>query len=274
MGFERLRALGLDTEEISAIRATFYPQVIEQLDAEFPRQQGVDESTRLARMEDAFMQRSPRVSEFGELLLLAPSCWPSSRLAARVRSSSACLCLLPVDCLLSPVWRGVPGGRCLCGAHIVGVVSHDAVPVRCCVCAFTRQVSTSVRSSRGQSGGSSSSLLPPARQRRRRLPALRPPLTRSLSTTCDRLTRRRLRQPRMSFGVRCVRVRVLCEGSCPQCPCCLLRRAGWVLGFFLGFLMLLWVFQDSVSSRQKVGIFAGVAMNMLFTFARQSAEAF
>jgi hypothetical protein len=38
--------------------------------------------------------------------------------------------------------------------------------------------------------------------------------------------------------------------------------------------MLLWVFQDSVSSRQKVGIFAGVAMNMLFTFARQSAEAF
>ena len=43
---------------------------------------------------------------------------------------------------------------------------------------------------------------------------------------------------------------------------------GWLLGFFLGFLLLIWVWQDSVSTKQKAGIFVGVGCNMAVTVLR------
>ena len=41
------------------------------------------------------------------------------------------------------------------------------------------------------------------------------------------------------------------------------------MGFFLGFLLLIWMWQDSVSHKQKVGIFVGVVCNMMITLMRQ-----
>ncbi len=45
--------------------------------------------------------------------------------------------------------------------------------------------------------------------------------------------------------------------------------SGWVMGFFLGFLLLIWMWQDSVSTKQKMGIFVGVVCNMAVTIMRQ-----
>ncbi len=40
---------------------------------------------------------------------------------------------------------------------------------------------------------------------------------------------------------------------------------GFVMGFFLGILTLIWVWQPSVPRRQKVGILAGMACNLVFS---------
>ena len=62
-GFDRLRDAGLDEEQVSTLRSHFFAQVIELAPA-FPRLDGEEESTRLARMEDEWMRRQPRMSEF------------------------------------------------------------------------------------------------------------------------------------------------------------------------------------------------------------------
>ena len=47
-GFSRLRALGLDDDEIAALRAYFFPQVFAN-EAHFPRLPGEDEPDRVVR---------------------------------------------------------------------------------------------------------------------------------------------------------------------------------------------------------------------------------
>jgi hypothetical protein len=64
----------------------------------------------------------------------------------------------------------------------------------------------------------------------------------------------------------------LCTDQLPPPPALLHfhHSSGWLLGFFLGFLLLIWVWQDSVSTKQKAGIFVGVACNMAVTLLRHS----
>ena len=86
-GFDRLRDLGLDDDEVATFRATFFADVM-TLDAEFPRRDGEDENGRVARMEDAWMLRQPRLSEFGACPTVVCACalsrWPEMACPAAV----------------------------------------------------------------------------------------------------------------------------------------------------------------------------------------------
>ena len=40
---------------------------------------------------------------------------------------------------------------------------------------------------------------------------------------------------------------------------------GFILGFFVGFFLLFWVWMPTVSHRQKLGILAGIGVQLLLT---------
>ncbi|GMH61862.1 hypothetical protein TrLO_g9130 [Triparma laevis f. longispina] len=42
---------------------------------------------------------------------------------------------------------------------------------------------------------------------------------------------------------------------------------GFILGFFVGFFLLFWIWMPSVSHRQKLGILAGIGVQMFFNMS-------
>lgn len=64
MGFDRLRILGLDDDQITLLRAEFLPSVREEMMPRMPLEPGETEAHRLLRMEDAWMRAQGPWSAF------------------------------------------------------------------------------------------------------------------------------------------------------------------------------------------------------------------
>jgi len=47
---------------------------------------------------------------------------------------------------------------------------------------------------------------------------------------------------------------------------------GFLLGFFVGFLMLVWVWMPTVPHKQKLGILAGISFQLAMNFLKSSSE--
>jgi hypothetical protein len=47
---------------------------------------------------------------------------------------------------------------------------------------------------------------------------------------------------------------------------------GFLLGFFVGFLMLVWVWMPSVPHKQKLGILTGISLQLAFSLLRVDDE--
>ena len=45
-----------------------------------------------------------------------------------------------------------------------------------------------------------------------------------------------------------------------------------VLGFFVGFLMLVWVWMPTVPHKQKLGILAGISFQLAMNFLKENAD--
>lgn len=63
-GFDRLRSVGLNDEDISLLRLTYQASVIAEMGPVTPLEPGETEASRLLRMEEAWMQRQDPFSEF------------------------------------------------------------------------------------------------------------------------------------------------------------------------------------------------------------------
>lgn len=48
---------------------------------------------------------------------------------------------------------------------------------------------------------------------------------------------------------------------------------GFMLGFFVGFIMLFWVWMPTVPHKQKIGIISGVICQLMLNLLRKSGEA-
>jgi hypothetical protein len=47
---------------------------------------------------------------------------------------------------------------------------------------------------------------------------------------------------------------------------------GFLLGFFVGFLMLVWVWMPTVPHKQKLGILTGISFQLAMNFLKDSAD--
>ena len=69
-GFDRFLDLGLDDEDIGALRGQFYPQVLEY-NAQQPEREGEDARERVYRIEEEWIERQGPNSELGK----SPTSW-------------------------------------------------------------------------------------------------------------------------------------------------------------------------------------------------------
>ncbi len=47
---------------------------------------------------------------------------------------------------------------------------------------------------------------------------------------------------------------------------------GFLLGFFVGFIMLFWVWMPTVPHKQKIGIICGISFQLALNLLRKSGE--